>query len=427
MAVLRTLKYHQVPIIDSKVGINCYCTGFDGVHGTIKRRTSDFNVIEIIDPEVLEELAEFKDERHKFPLYVLEKSNIDSNHALARIKERFGIRLRIMGIKDAKAKTLQYASADQLKKVHRQFQMSQILLTLKGFITRPISKRSLLGNEFAIIIRGNQHQDCYEFKTEIRKIANFYGLQRFGSQRAVTHLVGKEIVNRNFKRAVELLLCYTTNYDSGMTKEIREKSQDPSNYSRLVKSMPIGMDIERCLMYAVMDGKDYIFALRAIPINIRRLFVQAYQAYIFNLCLSNAMMTGEDILKCKAKDLCFEVECPLKFGKLRKFDSSSDSERNTVPAIRLVGYAFHEGKGRFELITNKLLKSEGILSKNFYIKEMQELSTQGGYRQAPLCASNFSAIGTDPLHISFTLPTGSYATTLLRELMKPPDPIESGF
>ena len=395
--------------------------------GAIKQQTDDFHVLEIIDPVVLDESTEQKDENHKFPLYVLEKSNIDSNHAVGQIKERYGIELHILGIKDAKANTLQYATTNNLKKIKREIRTSQIALTLRGFTTRPISKRQLLGNQFSIVIRTNQSGDLCQFKRELKYIANFYGLQRFGSRRAVTHLVGREIVRRNFKKAVELLLCYTTNYDTSINKEIREKSQDPRNFHGLVKSMPKGMDIERHLMYAALDGKDDISALRTIPINIRRLFIQAYQSYIFNLCLSEALLVGEDILKGKQGDLCFEVEGPLKFGKVRRFNPTSDSEYNTLPAISLAGFTLHAGEGRFETVTRNILKSENVVSKDFYVKEMQELSTRGGYRQAQLCATNFSIGGKNPLVVSFSLPTGSYATTLLREIMKPVDPIESGF
>lgn len=418
---------NKTPIIDNQVGIKCYCTDFDGVGGAIKQQIDDFRVIEIIDPVVLDESTEQKDENHTFPLYVLEKSNIDSNHAVEQINERYGIQLRILGIKDAKANTLQYATTNNLKKIKREIRTSQIALTLRGFTTRPICKRQLLGNQFSIVIRSNQSSEVCQFKRELKHIANFYGLQRFGSRRAITHLVGREIVRRNFKKAVELLLCYTTQYDSSINKEIRERSQDPRNYPRLVKSMPKGMDIERHLMYAALNGKDNISALRAIPINIRRLFVQAYQSYIFNLCLSEALLAGENILKGKQGDLCFEVEGPLKYGKVRRFNPTTDSEFNTVPAISLAGFTLHAGDGRFERVTKNLLKSESIVSKDFYIKEMQELSTRGGYRQAQLCATSLSITGKHPLVVSFSLPTGSYATTLLREIMKPVDPINSGF
>jgi tRNA pseudouridine13 synthase len=97
-----------------------------------------------------------------------------------------------------------------------------------------------------------------------------------------------------------------------------------------------------------------------------------------------------------------------------------------VPAIRMAGYTFQPGKGRFENITKTILQEEGATAKDFYIKEMQELSQQGGFRQAPLWCMDFS-YRQDPLAVSFKLPKGSYATTLLREIIKPQDPIKSGF
>jgi tRNA pseudouridine13 synthase len=92
----------------------------------------------------------------------------------------------------------------------------------------------------------------------------------------------------------------------------------------------------------------------------------------------------------------------------------------------MAGYTFQPGKGRFETITKELLEQEGVVAKDFYVKEMQELSQQGGFRQAPLWCRDFM-YKTNPLAVSFKLPKGSYATTLLRELIKPQDPIRAGF
>jgi tRNA pseudouridine13 synthase len=255
-------------------------------------------------------------------------------------------------------------------------------------------------------------------------VGNFYGLQRFGSERLVTHLVGREIVKRNFAHAVELLLSYTTEYDTPASREIRSKSSDPGNYRHVLRMLPKGMDIERQVLSALVAGKDAVSALRAVPITIRRLFVQAYQAYIFNRSLSAAVANGEDLLQPGAGDLCFEMEGPATFGRIIKYDPASKAKM--VPAIRMAGYTFQSGKGRFENITKALLQQEGVAAKDFYIKETQELSQQGGFRQAPLWCMDFS-YSRNPLAVSFRLPKGSYATTLLREIIKPQDPIRSGF
>lgn len=81
-----------------------------------------------------------------------------------------------------------------------------------------------MGNQFDISITNPSRSDISDFITEIRNIPNYYGLQRFGSERLVTHLVGREIVRRNFKKAVEIFLCYTTEYDTRFSKEIRENA-----------------------------------------------------------------------------------------------------------------------------------------------------------------------------------------------------------
>jgi tRNA pseudouridine13 synthase len=211
-----------------------------------------------------------------------------------------------------------------------------------------------------------------------------------------------------------------------MSREIRERSSDPSNYRQLVRELPRGMDIERQLMSAIVAGKNAVSALRAVPITIRRLFVQAYQSFVFNKCLSKAVLSGADLIRPEPGDLCFEMEGESTFGRIVKFENLASGQR-AVPAVRMAGYTFQPGKGRFEDITKTILEEEGITPKDFHIKEMQELSQQGGFRQAPLWCAEFEYRTAPQLVMSFKLPKGSYATTLLRELLKPDDPIKAGF
>jgi tRNA pseudouridine13 synthase len=136
-------------------------------------------------------------------------------------------------------------------------------------------------------------------------------------------------------------------------------------------------------------------------------------------------MNGEEISVPKNGDLCFELEENNIYGKVRKFNQSVDDTSKFVPAIRMTGYTFQPGKGRFETITNNILKEEDIQPRDFYISEMDELSAQGGFRQAPLLCRDLRYL--DSLVLSFKLSAGSYATILLREIMKPHDPVRSGF
>ncbi|MGH9990665.1 MAG: tRNA pseudouridine(13) synthase TruD [Nitrososphaera sp.] len=409
--------------IDSRAGIECYCTSFAGTRGSIKQGSEGFIVSEIVDESL--DISLSYNENHRYPLYILEKRDIDSNHALFEIERELHIRFRVMGIKDAKAVTTQYASMERvMRNPPAELKSRHTRLTLKGFTKHPLQKKFLAGNKFEIRIYNVRSSDLSGFVPHIGKVGNFYGLQRFGSERLVTHLIGREIVKRNFIQAVVLLLCHTTEFDTQMSREIRNKCVDPSNYRQVLKMLPRGMDIERQVLSALVAGRDTIAALRAVPITIRRLFVQAYQAYIFNRCLSRAVMEGEDLLQPQTEDLCFEMEGPATFGRIIKYNPTSKTK--LVPAIRMAGYTFQPGKGRFENITRAIMQEEEVSAKDFYIKEMQELSHQGGFRQAPLWCTDFR-YERDPLTVSFKLPKGSYATTLLREIIKPDDPIRSGF
>jgi tRNA pseudouridine13 synthase len=416
----------SVPEIDFQAGMECYCTNFAGINGTIKENNEEFQVSEIIDYTFLKPpyFSSVQNNEHKFPLYLLEKHNIDSNHAVIEIKKQSGLKLKIMGIKDAKAETSQYASCEQTKNLPKYIITNKTKLTLLGFLRTPLSKSVLIGNSFKIKIKTSDN-NIHPFLLELNKIANFYGLQRFGSERMVTHLVGKALLERNYNKAIEYLLSYTSKYDSKFSKEIRERSRDPKNYHKLIQILPKGMDLERLILHTLVKGKDSVAVIRSIPINIRRLFVQAYQSYIFNKCLSNALLSNEDIQKCKDGDLCFEIEKPLVFGRIRKFREGVDSNNDVAPAIRLVGYNYQPGKNRFDHITKRILADENISPTAFYLKDLQELSLQMGFRQTSLFCSEFSYFGM--LELLFKLPKGSYATTLLRELIKPLDPIKAGF
>ncbi len=413
--------HKDVPNIDKMAGIKLYSTRFEGIGGSIKLKNEDFKVLELLVDSISNNISSFPDKSYRFPVFLLHKIGMDSNHAIVEISNQLGTRIKVLGIKDSKADTTQYATSDAKK--FREGKTTHTNLTLLGYSRQSLKKSHIMGNQFQIKISNITKSNISEFIPEIRNIPNFYGLQRFGSERLVTHLVGREIIKRNFKRAVELFLCHTTEYDTQFSKEIREKCRDPNNYGRVVKIVPRGMDLERNILRALINGKDYIGALRSVPINIRRLFVHAYQAYMFNQTLSYIIGDGESIINCSKYDFCFKLENPLTLGKLLKY--SGEDSSNLVPAMHLPGYSFKPPEGRFERNLSLIMKEENISPRDFYLKEMQELSVEGGFRQLPLLVNDFSY--SDNLLISFNIPIGSYATILLRELMKPIDPIKSGF
>jgi tRNA pseudouridine13 synthase len=421
------------PDIDKLAGIEYYSTEFDGIGGTIKKNAEDFHVQEIINNIFLEQISPDQTSNNVFPVYEIKKKGMDSSHAILILRKKTGLDLKIVGIKDAKAATIQYASSNTRKAV-KNIDLGKIKLTLVGFSRKPIEKNNLVGNIFQIRIaepKRDKVDNILQFLSDINRLGNYYGLQRFGSERLVTHLVGKAILERKFDKAIEILMTYTTNYDSKFSREIREKLSDIKSNPNLIREIPHGMDIEKNLAQAILRGKDSISALRTIPISIRRLFVQAFQAFLFNKTLSIAIRDDFSLTIPEENDLCFDVfGDDLTFGKIRKYEKGkpTDSRVKRLPIIRLPGYSFQPGKNRFDKIIKEFMKQENLNAKDFFIKEMQELSESGGFRQACYVCKNFKYKKEEnSLLVGFSVPKGSYATVLLRELIKPVNPIESGF
>ncbi len=419
----------SIPAIDLATGMEVYSTKVVGIDGGIKQSPDQFVVEEIIDSSL--DVSTNSDNEHLYPLYQLKKDGIDSSHAVKEAETATGLKLKVVGLKDARAVTTQYASVNaKQRNAKSKLVTEHCTLDLVGYTSKPIAKGKLVGNRFIIKINGfhgNVEQSIAELQAYIEKnlVANFYGYQRFGSSRPVTHLVGKEIVKRNFKEAVNLFLCYSNENESEHNKEIRDLCKDASNFENVLQVMPSGMDLERLMIEELVKSNDPIKAIRRLPITIRRLLVQAYQSYVFNRTLSNAIKEGYEIALPEQNDICFSImPDDIQMTAMNRFDGNTENLQ--LPAIPLAGYAFRDDN-RFSAMVKNVMEEESVSMKDFYIKELQEISVEGGFRQASMLCREFSYSLNDSLETMFVLNKGSYATILLRELMKPSDPMKAGF
>lgn len=398
----------MIPKIDSEIGILVYTTNFDGCKGKIKSKDEDFLVSEVLSEKALENISKEGD----FAVYKLKKQNIDTTHALSSIFKKNNLRLKSLGLKDATAITEQYVCSEKKSTSIDNISESKYSLKRIGFTKKPLSKKDMIGNQFQIKITDNI-KDISKF-AEFDKILNFYGYQRFGSKRPVTHLIGKALLQQNYMKAVEILLSFTSDYDTVENSQLRKNLKNKSNYEQILDKIPFQMDLERIVVNQMVQDNDPKKAIRALPLTIRRFYLQAYQSFLFNKTLSMAFIDGEDLSSPKQGDVCYN-----KNGIIEK-SSNVPGQRLAIP---FVGYSYYK-KTRFHYQISKIFESEEITPKDFFLKEMQEISNEGGFRHASIKCTNIS---TNDNWIKFTLSRGSYATIVMREIMKPDDPIISGF
>ena len=398
----------MIPKIDSDIGILAYTTNFPGCGGTIRNQKEDFNVSELITEKAHSRICS----EHGFAVYKLQKNGIDTTHALDEIFRKHGLRLKSLGLKDASAITEQFVFTAY--KTDKHFEINEAKYNLKkvGFMDKVLSKKEMIGNHFEIKINGASN-DLTKFM-ESDKILNFYGYQRFGSRRPVTHLIGRAIIRKNFADAVDLLLSFTSEYDRAENTKLRELMSDASKYPEALKIITKNMDLEKIALKEMIEHNDPVKTLRALPLFIRRFFVQSYQSYIFNHTLSRSLEANEELFHTQSDDVCYN-----KNGELGKFENDP-LQRLSIP---FVGYSYYK-KTRFHYYIEKILRDEEITHKDFFSKEIQEISNEGGFRNSSIKCENYSAKHNV---VSFSLSRGSFATIVLREIIKPENPLTSGF
>lgn len=397
----------MIPQIDSDIGILSYTTNFAGCGGRIRTKFEDFVVSEILSKKTTASLSS-----DGYAVYRLKKTGIDTNHALEIIFKKTGVHLKALGLKDASAVTEQYVCSMAQNKLLPNYSDGKITLEKIGFAKKPLTGKDMVGNHFTIRIDGAD-QTLADF-AESDKILNFYGYQRFGSKRPVTHLIGKAIIQKRFADAANLLLSFTSIHDSEQNTKLRQELADSQNYSKVLPMVPPQMDLERIILEQMISHGDPKKALHQLPIGIRRLYIEAYQSFLFNRTLSEAYQYGEDLFAPQQGDVCFD-----RNAKLGKYQMD-DSQKLAIP---MVGYSYFK-KTRFDYHISKILEQEQIKPSDFYLKENQELSNEGGFRSAKIECSDF-VIKSNA--VSFSLQRGSFATMVMREIIKPQNPLEAGF
>jgi len=345
----------------------------------IKREPEDFVVEEITpDKKVLE-----IDKAHKFKegegdqlICVLQKRNWDMNLALREVAERLHVsrsRIGFAGTKDKRAVTTQRISLWRMKNVE-QLRIKDIKLTPLEYSDKRMELGDLWGNRFTIKVYSKKKLK------KLERVPNFFGVQRFGETRPLTHLVGKEIILGNFEEAVKMYLAKVFPSESKEAKEARRKLAKKWDYHGALRYFPMSLRFERTMLAHLAESEnDYIGALRKLPKFLKIMFVHAYQSYIFNEYL-------KEVIKKKVK---------CKTGQLLGYESKIENA-----------------------MEEKILKTEKIELKDFFVRSMPEMSSRGETRQLFIDLNDFETMekGKGYYVVRFSLPKGCYATTVIDQL-----------
>jgi tRNA pseudouridine13 synthase len=457
----------RVPKIDQLIGIETYVTKTAGIGGAIRRVAEDFVVEEVlvdnskatVEKTINKPALGATALRQRFLLCVLVKRNWDTFIAVKNVAKQLGIdqaRISIAGIKDAKAITAQHVtiedvSTEEASKVH----VKDVELRPVGYFHEPLSAYYLLGNKFNIKIRSlNQPKATCEKRiaetvgeiVKVGGIPNFYGHQRFGTTRAITHLVGKALVQGDVQKAAMLFLANPSPDEHPASRQVRSELQDSQDFKQALQNFPIQLRYERLMLAHLVEKQgDFAGAFRQLPPKLQMLFVQAYQSFLFNRFLSQRIKSGFSLNRAEVGDYVVNVERSglpmLKTGKI--VDSASKKEVNILLkegkmriALPIFGVKQKLSQGGSGELQKKILEAEGVEAQNFMINDLPETSGRGELRAVISPVRNFAPgavlaeeddVKKRQVGVEFMLLRSSYATVLLREIMKTQNPIRAGF
>ncbi|HLC95831.1 MAG TPA: tRNA pseudouridine(13) synthase TruD [Candidatus Nanoarchaeia archaeon] len=306
---------------------------------TIKKNPEDFVVKEITDitPAPTGE----------YTYFLLKKRNYNTLSAIEVIAKILNVPLNRFGFagnKDKQAVTEQLISARDVKKVNlEKISLTDIEIIPQGYGDNYISLGSLKGNEFTITVRNisKEERSCFDKKKLTLLFPNTYGEQRF-SEKNVD--VGRALIKRDFEEASSLL-----------------------NLS--------------------IVENDFIGAIRQTNKKILRLYIHAYQSFLFN-------------------------EIIMKYLKKKR-------EQQKIPILGF-GTELERYPPDLQAIAQKILEKEHLTLRDFITVKMPELSEEGTERDLYAEIENLKILReeADTLVISFFLKKGSYATEAIKFLFQ---------
>ena len=380
--------YRNFEVDFTKIGINSKIFPYS-TKGFIKDLTSDFLVEE-------ESFNKKEEAGGKYTYFTLVKDNWTTMQALNKISRLCHVswkRFKFAGTKDKHAVTKQLVSVrgvgeDALKRI----KIKDIKIENVFQSNEELQLGELKGNNFTVKVNDYECKDIKlvlsRFQQFVKKgLPNYFAEQRFGIQRPNNHIIGRLILQEKYEEALKELLAKSYPLEGEESRKARDfLNKNWKNWKEAFNLFPKYLNIEKVVLnHLIKHPNDYVNSLRKLPRNIAKIFVYSLQSYIFNLSLSK--MITKNLLSD------FELELPGYNSDLKKLGGS---------------------------IVEEVLEEENIKLSDFHVSSYPEISCKGTTRRTIIFPDNFkiTRLTNKSYTVLFSLPKGSYATIVLRELIQ---------
>ena len=387
-----------------------------GIGGQIKAAPEDFNVEEIplYTPS--------GEGEHTY--FALRKRNLATMEAIRRVASALHVSPNTFGhagLKDAKAVTTQMLS---VQGVSPERLLALDLPNIEILWAKPHRNKLRVGhlraNRFQIVVRNVQPNALARAQEVLARlqqkgVPNRFGEQRFGIK-GDSYQIGRAFVQQDWKAVLDVFLGQPGEMESEQLQAARCAYADNA-LERAYDLFPRSTHTnERNVLNALMQRPaDLESACMAMPVNLRKFFLSAYQSYLFNRVMERrlsslgTLFVGDLAMKHR-NGACFHVENPnIEQPRADAFEIS--------PTGPLFGYKMTAPHGEPGRIETEVLSEDGLVSTSFHVRSPVRVDGARRALRLPIEAASVEEVDVG-LRLSFTLPPGGYATVVLDEVMK---------
>ena len=443
--------------IEKFAGIGSYSTSnINGIGGVYKHTYKDFTVREITkEGEILriKDIStkphfsrELKDVFTEFDLVKINKEPFNAFNLIASALNVPVSHVTYSGLKDRCSISVQKVTVkgNQVDKLNN-LKLKDIFIKNVSPSRKYIKLGSNKGNQFTVIIR-NIDKDI-DVKKQVLKIfeilsndgfLNYYGLQRFGTFRPNSHIIAQHILLNEYEKVFNELVLNTYSSESIKSQFLRNKLKHDGDMDWAYDNFPTGLNYERMMIHHLIDHEnDFKGSVQKIPGYLVKLLFSSFQSYFFNKMLTLRIKNGISPFEPVDGDVIVILDddkgnlTSIKYifgGKYDKFLKEAIQLNRAYIVIPLVGY--NTRMDEYPLMNRffeEILIKEKIEYPIFQSELFRQYEFKGAHRAITIKLSDATILEVrnddifqdkQQVKIEFSLPRGSYATMVLRELMK---------
>jgi tRNA pseudouridine13 synthase len=412
------------------LNVENFITGNRGTNGVIRQANEDFFV-----DEVPLQLPSGEGPNTWIHIEKNGRTTLDVVLDIAKLLHLSRKRTGFAGMKDRSAITRQWLcisniTPEELPDLNESLHNIKVLDIQRN--QKKLRMGQLKGNKFKINIHNTEDPASDKVIAEevleslkATGVPNYYGYQRFGEVRSTTHLVGKCLVEGDIKKAVDTYIGNPREEEHNQPYEAR-KLYDEGKLQESYDLMPKSMRYEKSMIKELITAenkhgeiveKDYIRAIESLPKPLKRMFVNAYESYLFNKIVNERSKIG--INKYFDGDIVIDKE--EHWVHELNVDTVEDDFNNFTlnPTAPLLGSKVPLAEGKQGEIERRVIDEENITKESFECPKTPKLGSHGVRRSVrfKIEDTNVEKID-DGICVEFFIPKGCYATAVLREIMK---------